>query len=203
MAKEILNEETGEMELVYTQAELDAQKAETDRILAEKDAHMKQKLDEFKQGKSAQELKEIEMQKNVEEAKRIADEAKASVDQAKQSHFDTVKSFYTEQLVGTDPEIVKQFEEAFKIVKAGKEANGFTITSDKDIGVLVQETMRYAGLGVAESSFGGGSTFTPPTTAMGGISPNFQRNENELSETDHNRFLQETGYNQAKDEIKS
>jgi len=204
MAKEILNEETGEMELVYTQAELDAQKAEADRILAEKDAHMQKKLDEFKQGKNSQELKEIEMQKTVEDAKRIADEAKASVDQAKQEHFNTVKNFYMEQLVGTDPEVVKQFEDAFKIVKAGKEANGFTVTGDKDIGVLVQDAMKFAGLGAGTgSNFGGGSTFVPPIPAQGGMSPNFQRNENELSDTDHQNFLKETGYDQAKDEVKS
>jgi len=163
--------------------------------LAEKEEHMKQKLDEFQKGKTSQELKEIERENAIAEAKAKAQEAIDGANALKEGHATTVKNFYAEQFAGTDPELRKKLDEAFKIVEAGSKANGIEIKEDKDYATLMTQAALMAGISGAQTI-----QSSPKFPMGGGYTPSFQPSENEVSDSDHETFLKETGYNTAKAE---
>jgi len=162
--------------------------------LAEKEEHMKQKLDEFQKGKTSQELKEIERENAIAEANRKAQEAIDSANALKEGHANTVKNFYAEQFAGNDPELRKKLDDAYKIVEAGSKANGLEIKEDKDYATIMAQAAMMAGI------TGTQEVVSPRFPMGGGMTPNFQPSENEVSDADHQTFLKETGYNTAKAE---
>lgn len=178
MSKEIENDD-GTKETVYTQAELDAQ-------LAEKDAHVAAKLDEFKQGKTAQELKDIERDAAIKAAKDAADAAVATANDTVAQARSKVVNFVAEQFVGTDPELRKKLDDAFKIIEEGRKATGLDIKDDASIQEMMRNAAGMAGLN---------SPAHMPVYDSGSSSPlNFQPKANEVSDAEHEAFLKATGY---------
>jgi hypothetical protein len=177
MAKEIINEETGEVEIFYTKEELDAQ-------LAEKDIHVQAKLEEFKTGKQSQELKEIERQKAIEEAQKKAEEAMNMASQTKEDARKKVVNFFAEQFVGEDTELKTKLNDSFSLIEEGRKAKGLDISSDEAIKEMMQQASLMSGL----------SNNTPVFPIGGGMAPNFQKTKDELSDQDHQTFMKEVGY---------
>lgn len=176
MSKTITND-LGEEEVVYTQAELDAQ-------LAEKDAHVKTKLDEFTKGKGAQELKDQERDAQVAEAKAKADEAAQKAAEAtsiaaaeRARHQQSVTDFALAQFTGGDTELNKKIMDAMPLVN-------LEIKDDKDILERVRIAATIAGLA--------GNAATPQFPAYGGMAPQFNKNDGP-SDADHEAFLAATG----------
>lgn len=176
MSKVIQNDD-GEDETVYTQAELDAQ-------LADKDAHVAAKLEEFKQGKTAQELKEIERDRVIAETNKKADDAILTANTIADNAQKKVKDFVAGQFVGEDKELRTKLDGAYEIIEAGRLAKGLDIKSDSSIQEMMLSASQMAGLNhVASPSF-------PMTN---GMAPSFVKTANEISDAEHEQFLRETG----------
>lgn len=164
-------------------------KTEHEKALADKDAHVAQKLEEFKQGKTAAELKEIEREKAVADAKAAADAAKAAAEAVVTGARTKVVNFVAEQFVGQDAELRKKLDDAFGIIEEGRKAKGLDITDDKSIQEMMTAAASMAGI----TTLAGGPSFP----MNGGFAPSFQKTASELSDADHQEFLKETGYNSA------
>ena len=146
MSTTIINDE-GNEEVVFTQAELDAQKAaeieaikaEYEKQLAEKDAHVKEKLDQFQKAKSSIDIEKEEINAKVAEAMRIAEEAKMSVAQSKEAELAAKKTIWVQSVAGNDPELTKKIEEAYGMLN-------LPATSDAEIQARVQKAVALAGI---------------------------------------------------------
>lgn len=167
---------------VFTKAELDAQ-------LKDKDDHHAKKLDEFQQGKTAQELKDIERDQKVEEAKKIAEDAMAKLGEAENRRIGTVKNFIAGQYVGEDADLRKKLDDSFDLISAGRVAKGLDIASETSIKDIFADAARMAGI----------TTPAAPSFPMyGGGAPNFTPPAGTVSDNDHAQFLKETGYQSPK-----
>lgn len=178
MSKTIKNEETGLDEIVYTQAELDGQ-------LAEKDAHVATKLKEFETGKTAQELKDIERDKKIEEATKKGEDAVQAANKIVEDSKKKVVNFIAEQIVGQDVDLRKKLDDATEIIQAGRLSKGLDVASDEAIREIMIAAAQMAGISAPAVS--------PVFPMVGGMPPDFIKKEGELSETEHERFLKETG----------
>lgn len=179
MSKEIINEETGEKEIFYTQAELDTQ-------LKDKDEHVEQKLKEFQQGKTAQELKDIERDEQIKTARETADKAIETANSTVATARKNVVDYMAAQIVGEDKELRTKLDEAIEIIEAGRIAKGMDIKDEKSI----REIM------ISAASMSGISTVAPvsPVFPMtGGVPPSFNKTPGQISNEEHNMFLQATG----------
>jgi len=179
MAKEIINEETGETEIFYTKEELEAQ-------LAEKDAHVQSKLEEFKTGKQSLELKEIEREKAIAEAKASAEEAIRLANETKEQARQKVVGFFAEQFTGQDPELKAKLDESFSVIEAGRKAQGLDVSSDGAIKDMMTQASLMSGIS--------GASVNPVFPVGPGMAPSFTKTKDELSDADHQAFLKETGY---------
>ncbi len=182
MSKTIKND-AGEDEVVYTQAELDAQ-------LLEKDEHVKQKLEEFTKGKTAIELEREENKRIIEEIKKGSETAVNTANEMVAGARKKVVDFVAQQYVGEDPELRKKLDEAFGIIEAGRTSKGLDIKDDK----AIQEMMAAAASMSGISLPAGGAV--PPAfmgAGMGGA-PSFIKKEGELSDAEHKTFLDAVGY---------
>lgn len=197
MSQTIKNEVTGEDEVVYTQAELDAQ-------LLEKDTAHKEKIDQFTKGKTAQELATIESQKKIEDMQKKHDEEIGAIKEtvtASQTKARTqVVDFLVGQVVGSDPELKKKLEAEMAIVEAGFKATGKDIT---DNAVIQEIVIKAAGMAGINNVGGGSSGGTPNFGMYGGIPPTFGGNENKegigsASEADNAQFKKAVGYEDPK-----
>lgn len=185
MPKVEKNEETGAEETFYTQAELDAIKAENDKALADKDEHVKNKLKEFETGKTAQELKDIERDKQIQEAKEKAEKAETTANNTVEESRKKVKDFFVSQLVGEDADLKKKLDDSLKIVEAGRSASGLDIKSDDAIKEMTIQAANMAGIGASA---------LPNFPMGGGYAPSFQKSTAEVSDAEHEEFLKATGY---------
>lgn len=188
MAKEIENED-GTKETFFSQAELDARAKEiqdaADLKIKENEDHTKKKLDEFQTGKTAQELKDIERDKQIDEAKKKSDEAIALANTTVEGARTKVKDFFAVQFVGEDKELRTKLDDSLKIIEAGRAANGQDIKSDDSIKEMMTQAANMAGIGAGVA----------PTFPMyGGGAPSFQKKENEISDAEHQAFKAATGY---------
>lgn len=184
MAKTILNDE-GQEEIVFSQAEIDAQFAEKEAALkaaheaamAEKDAHVKEKLGQFQQAtKSAEQLHE-EAMAGIAEAKRIAEEAKGSVALAKESELTTKRDFYIQSISGGDVDLTKKLEDAYGIIN-------LPATNDKEILERLQKAVSIAGVT---------HTSTPNLSFGGSTPPNFQPSNEATKAAAHEAWKKEFG----------
>lgn len=194
MSKKIVNEETGQEEVVYTQAELDVIKADADKKMADAEAaatakikenedHLKQKTDEFLKGKNAQELKDIERDKKIEEAKAAADAAGAKAVEAEQKRQDAVRASIVRQYVGEDPKLKERFEESWKMVN-------LEIKTDDDILKKAELAANMAGLNGTGMSSAGGMPMS------GGFAPNMKPADKEKKEAEYSTFKNAFGLNE-------
>ena len=170
MAKKFIDPETNEeVEAVPL--------AEHTKALEDKDAHVKQKLDEFQVGKNSQELKDQERDAAIAAAKKAAEDAASMAADSEKKRVATIENFALESLTGGDQELTKKIMEKIPFI-------ALPITSDKDIIEKYRLAASLAGLGnVAVPNFG----------AMGGYVPNFNKQDQAVSDVDHEKFLKETG----------
>jgi len=179
MAKTIVNEETGVEEVVYTQAEIDAQiaakEAEFNAKLADKDTHVKGKLDEFEKGKQAQALKDAERDGKISEAERIAREASEKATLAEQKRVDAIKNMIKKNYTGGDADLTAKFDEAWELVN-------IDIKEDADIEKRAAATAKLAGLDSNPDFSAGGMPMG------GGYAPNFVKKNDEKSKEEHSKF---------------
>lgn len=174
----IIQNDAGEDEEVFTKAELDAQ-------LADKDAHVAAKLEEFKQGKTAQELKEIERDRVIAETKAKADEAIGTANTIADNAHKKVIDFIAGQFVGEDKDLRTKLDGAYEIIEAGRIAKGLDTKGDASIKEMMLSASQMAGLS---------NTNINPTFPMtNGMAPNFRKSANEISDAEHEQFLRETG----------
>lgn len=188
MSKEIENED-GSKEIMYSQAELDAQKADADAAaeakIQENKEHTERKIKELETGKSAQELKDIERDRAIEEAKKKSDEAIAIANTTVEGARAKVKDFFAASIVGEDVTLRTKLNESLKIIEAGRAANGQDIKSDDSIKEMMIQAANMAGIGAG----------TAPVFPMyGGGAPSFQKPENQISDSEHEVFKKATGY---------
>lgn len=181
MSKEIdVEGEDGVMikETVYTQAELDD-------IRAKDKEHIDQKLEEFKRGKTASELateeNRIAMEKIAADAKAATELAQSTITKARGKVVD----FISEQIVGQDPELRKKLNEEMATLEIAYKAQNKDITDDKIIQEMLVKAAGMAGINV---------NATPQFPMVGGMGPSFQPRENEVSDAEHNTFLEAVGY---------
>lgn len=186
MSHTIVNDE-GEEEVVYTEAEKQAEKdAEIEKVkadyeakLAEKDAHVKEKLDQFQQAKKGVDTAQEEVRAMAEEAKRLAEEAKMSVAQAKEAELTTKKDFYIQSVVGGDTDLRKKIEDAYGMLN-------LPAATDKEIMERVQKAVTLAGI----------SQMSTPSLSFGGAqAPNFQQAGEQTKEAAYNEWKKELGIN--------
>lgn len=185
MSKTITND-AGEEEVVYTQAELDTQ-------LADKDAHVAAKLEEFKTGKSAQELESAANKAAIEAIKKESDEVKATIASAQTKARDRVVGFLVEQVVGEDVELKKKLESELSIVEAGFKAQGKDVSDDKVIQEMIIKASAMAGISGSSA---------PSFPLMGGYMPHTDLKKEGVgsgSDQDNETFKKAVGY---KDEPK-
>lgn len=184
MSKTVVDEETGKEEILYTAEEIEAAKqAEITRLgeehkkaLEDKDNHMKEKLDEFTKGKTSQELKDLETEKKITEAKEIAEKATGLVTAAETRRIGTLKDVARNQFTGGNPELDKQFEDAWVLVN-------LEIKEDSDVMKKAETAAKIAGLTQeVGGGFGGGM---PPS---GGYAPNFVKKDEKAAAVDHETF---------------
>ena len=182
MPKTILNEETGLEETVHTQEELDA-------ALAEKDEHVKKKLEEFNQGKTSAELKEIEREEKLKEIQKQAEEAVRIANETVQGSRAKIVDFIAKEYVGEDPALRTKLDEAFSLIEEGRKAKGLDVKDDKSIQEMMAQAANMSGINTVPSN--------PSFPMSGGNVPNFNRTPSEVSDSEHDTFLKETGYQQA------
>jgi len=186
MPKVVENEE-GKEETLFTAEDIEAaKKAEADRLQAdfdakmlEKDEHQKKKLAEFETGKTAQELKDIERDKEVAEAKRIAEEAVGKVTESEGKRQNTIKEAARIRFTGGDAELDKKFEESWALINV-------EIKEDADIYKRAELAANLAGLN-------GGGTNEGGMQMSGGYAPSFVKKDETLKEADHQTFNSELG----------
>lgn len=197
MSKTVVDEESGKEEIMYSAEELEAAKnAEIDRLktehekaLLDKDEHVKKKLEEFNQGKSAQELKDIERDRKIEEANRIASEATEGLKTAEGRRINSLKEIAREKFTGNDPELNKKFEESWGLVN-------LEIKEDADIVRKAELVANMSGLNNNGDDGMGGMPMN------GGYAPNFKREDTEKSKADHDTFKKALGLDSFIDEMK-
>ncbi len=171
MSLKIENDQGVEME-VFTQDEIATQiaakeaelKADFEKQMADKDNHLKTKLDEFQQGKTAQELKDTERDTAIAEARKIAEEAKTNAQNAEQRRLDSLKGIAMRKFVGDDAELVTKFEESWAIVN-------LEIKDDSDIAKKAELVANMIGVNQSNQTLGsmpmgGGGGFAPKVSAV-------------------------------------
>lgn len=182
MSKTIKNEDTGLDEVVYTQAELDEMRTKDKE-------HLDIKLEEFKKGKTAQELESIENKKKMEEIQGESKKALELAEQTTQRARTKVVNYFAASIVGEDVELRKKLDENFAIVEAGFKAQGKDVSEDDVIREMMVKAASMAGLtGQAAPSFPMGP----------GNAPSFIKKEGELSDAEHDTFLKAVGYEKPK-----
>lgn len=147
--------------------------------IADNEEHMKQKLNEFQQGKTATELeKEAEKAKTaseIAEARRIANEAAATVASSEARRLETLKKVAMEKFVGTDPELVKKFEESWALVN-------FDTKEEADFLKKAEMVANMIGMNSAPNMGAGGMSFG------GAHAPGFQPAKKEMDSAAHQTF---------------
>lgn len=190
MSQKITNDAGEEIE-VFTQAEMDAR-------LSEKDEAHKKKIDEFTQGKTAQELASIENKKIVDDmqkqhAAEIAG-VKEMVTSAETKARTKVVEFLVEQVVGGSADLKKKLTEEMATIEAGFKAQGKDINDDTVIQEIVIKAAAMAGITNAPA---------PHFVPQGGYAPDFGGNKKDGigsgSDQDNEMFKKAVGY---KDEPK-
>ena len=192
MSKTITNDE-GEEEVVFTQAELDAQ-------LLEKDTAHKAKLDEFLKGKTSQELQQAETKAKIEEMeKKHAEEIGAirtTVTESQTKARNQVVDFLVSQVVGADVELKKKLAAEMATVEAGYKALGKDINDNTIIQEIIIKAAQMAG--VSGGSMGGNGGGVPNFGMFGGVAPSFADKSKEGigsgSEADNAAFKAAVGY---------
>lgn len=185
MSKTVTNEETGEEEIVYSQAELDAIKVEADRKIAENEAHTKEKLEEFQKGKTSQELKDIERDNAIKEAKEKSDKAIEMANTTVATARTKVVDYIAQQFVGEDIGLRKKLDDAFSLIEEGRKAKGLDVKDDKSIQEMMTQAASMSGIGAGQM---------PNFPMGGGYAPNFQKSPSEISDAEHEAFKKATGY---------
>ncbi len=127
----------------------------------------------------------------IEAAQKAADEAKATAEGTITQAKAKVVNFLAEQFVGQDPELRKKLDEAYGIIEEGRKAKGMDIRDDK----AIQEMMTMA---ASMSGISAPAQVNPVFPMNGGMAPNFQKTEGEISEAEHDAFLTATGYEKPK-----
>mgnify|MGYP000721148384 CR=1 FL=1 len=186
MSKTIVNEDTGEEEVVYTQAELDAIKKEADDKILDNENHTKKKLEEFQTGKTAQELKDIERDRAIAEANELAKKAEATATATVEGARKKVVNYMAEQVVGQDKELRTKLDSALDIIEAGRVAKGLDIADEKSIQEMMIQAAQMSGINSVSSQ-------SPSFPLTNGMAPSFIKTADELSDAEHERFLRETG----------
>ena len=190
MSQKITNDAGEEID-VFTQAELDAKLSEKD------DAH-KKKIDEFMQGKTAQELASIDNKKAIEDMQKLHAEeiagVKTLVTSAETKARTKVVEFLVAQVVGENPDLKKKLSEEMATIEAGFKAQGKDINDDVVIQEIVIKAAVMAGITAAAA---------PHFAPQGGYAPDFGGGKKEGagsgSDQDNEAFKKAVGY---KDEPK-
>ncbi len=183
MSIKIENDQGVEIE-VYTQDEIAVHvaakeaelKADFDAKMAEKDSHIKTKLDEFQQGKTAQELKDAERDAAIADARKIAEEAKLNATTAEQRRQDSLKNIAMKKFVGDDSELVAKFEESWTIIN-------LEIKDDSDIAKKAEMVANMIGLNNTSNNLG-----NMPMGGGGGFAPKVSAVEKQKSDAEYNKF---------------
>lgn len=175
MSKTVVNEETGEEEVLYTKAELDAIEADAAAKVAAAEAEKKEKLDEFLKGKTAQELKEIERERRIEEINKKAEEAEARSKKIEETALEKIKGAEMTKYVGSDAALKAELQAAYDVL------SGMPATTDEEIAARMLAAANMKGFNGPKQSIGGG---------MGtGYAPRFDATEDRSKDADHQKFL--------------
>lgn len=180
----VQNDEGVEMD-VFTTDEMTARetaiKAEYEAKLLDKDAHVQKKLDEFQQGKTAQELKDAERDTKIEEARKLAEDATLRATTAEERRLAALKDIAMKRYVGDDAELKAKFEESWNIVN-------LEIKDDSDVVRKAELVANMAGIN--QSAIGLGNM---PMGAGGGFAPKVSAVEKEKKEAEYSKFKSQLG----------
>lgn len=185
MATTIINDE-GNEEVVFTQAEIEAQiaekeaalKAEFEKQLAEKDAHVKEKLDQFQQAKKSVDIEKEEINSKVAEAMRMAEEAKTTVAQARESELNARKEAIIVSLTGNDPVLRKKIEDEYSILS-------LPASTPEEINARVTKAASMAGIN--------SNNFNHNLSFSGNFAPNVQASRSEQQAAEYEAWKKELG----------